>query len=181
MNVTSFNMDVTNAKLVVASTEMGVAAYLYEADMEDDECCREAKSSEAIAFADLICTAMDRIEDGIEEAGKSDEAVIAVDFSDDEMLCVLAGIRCTFEMFISASPKDILSILGTMSGSVRPIMVNTKDLNRRRLARKTHALLDFLECHCPASVLETWIDNRKPAAKRILEEVTRDSKKRKRK
>ena len=166
--VTSFNMDSTNAKLVIATAEVGVSAYLYEAEEEENDKLKKIKCQESIRFADKVSGALDRIQDELDD-GHMDatEAVIAVDLTDTEMLCVLASVRCAFETFISSPRENIYDIL--CSRGFKP--KSCSGIDKLTLARTSHAILDFFECHCSIDVLEEWIENRRTPSERILNEV----------
>ena len=154
-----FKMALPCSKLVVANAQLGVAAYIHQAN----ENIKDMDSNAVLKFTDMVMKITDRIHDSAEEGD------YMLEVTEEEFLNLMCAVRCTFEMFISAKPstiKEIISKVSDESGGEK-----TMGGNRRRLAHAAHIVLDFFECHAPLTLYDAWIQERKTASKEMLDHL----------
>lgn len=154
-----FKMDLPCSKLVVANAQLGVAAYIHQANGQEN-----ISRKSVLQFADAVMETTDRIHDAAEVGD------FMVEVSEDELLHLMCAVRCTFEMFISAKLDTMKEIIDSVSMEMKT-GIKAETINRRRLAHASHIILDFFECHAPITLYDAWINERRNAAKDMLDQL----------
>ena len=154
-----FKMDLPCSKLVVANAQLGVAAYIHQANGQEN-----INRKSVLDFADAVMETTDRIHDAAEVGD------YMVEVTEDELLHLMCAVRCTFEMFISAKVETMKEIIAVHHPKIKKRLVkdaldiffDVRKVPGLRKKPSTSELIDWLKLLMADDIPDEILKNRDP-------------------